>query len=192
MLKSRIFITIGLLLAGLCLFLACKAYEKKVNVEKEQASRVAISFLNSLSSGDLATAYKYVWSGEELNIRSAEIPQIYKDSKVLEVLKARYDSAKNRPDYYQQFYKMISLTIKIKTVHADLAGKPAVRRPREVTAAEGVPAWRSPPVPTSAFRPVAPAVRSGRLLAPKQRTDEARPVPEVGHQMSSATKVPRS
>ncbi|MDA3553690.1 hypothetical protein MJ044_06725, partial [Acinetobacter baumannii] len=29
------------------------------------------------------------------------------------------------PDYYQQFYKMISLTIKIKTVHADLAGKPA-------------------------------------------------------------------
>ena len=107
MLKSRIFITIGLLLAGLCLFLACKAYEKKVNVEKEQASRVAISFLNSLSSGDLATAYKYVWSGEELNIRSAEIPQIYKDSKVLEVLKARYDSAKNRPDYYQQFYKMI-------------------------------------------------------------------------------------
>ncbi len=41
------------------------------------------------------------------------------------MLKVRYDSAKNRPDYYQQFYKMISLTIKIKTVHADLAGNPA-------------------------------------------------------------------
>ncbi len=80
---------------------------------------------NSLSNGDSATAYKYVWSGENLNIRNAEIPQIYKDSKVLEVLKVRYDSAKNRPDYYQQFYKMISLTIKIKTVHADLAGNPA-------------------------------------------------------------------
>lgn len=37
----------------------------------------------------------------------------------------RYDSAKNRPDYYQQFYKMISLSIKIKTVHTDLAGNPA-------------------------------------------------------------------
>jgi len=124
MLKSRIFITIGLLLAGLCLFAAFKSYEKKANVEKEQASRVAISFFNSLSNGDAATAYKYVWLGENLNIRNAEIPQIYKDSKVLEVLKVRYDSPKNRPDYYQQFYKMISLAIKIKTVHAEVAGDP--------------------------------------------------------------------
>ncbi|MGK7250068.1 hypothetical protein ACSNOU_13370 [Acinetobacter oleivorans] len=125
MLKSRIFITIGLLLAGLCLFATLEVYEKKANSEKEQASRVAISFFNSLSNGDVATAYKYVWSGEELNIRSAETATVYKDSKVLEVLKVRYDSAKNRPDYYQQFYKMISLAIKIKTVHADLAGNPA-------------------------------------------------------------------
>jgi len=125
MLKSRIFITIGLLLAGLCLFGAFEAYEKKANFEKEQASRVAISFFNSLSNGDVATAYKYVWLGENLNIRNAEIPQIYKDSKVLEVLKVRYDSPKNRPDYYQQFYKMISLAIKIKTGRADLAGNPA-------------------------------------------------------------------
>ncbi|MFW6696666.1 hypothetical protein ACODTP_04015 [Acinetobacter pittii] len=125
MLKSRIFITIGLLLAGLCLFAAFKSYEKKANAEKEQASRVAISFFDSLSNGDAAAAYKYVWLGENLNIRNAEIPQIYKDSKVLEVLKVRYDSAKNRPDYYQQFYKMILLVIKIKTVHADLAGNPA-------------------------------------------------------------------
>ncbi|MDQ9888146.1 hypothetical protein [Acinetobacter pittii] len=124
MLKSRIFITIGLLLAGLCLFAAFKSYEKKANAEKEQASRVAISFFDSLSNGDAAAAYKYVWLGENLNIRNAEIPQIYKDSKVLEVLKVRYDSAKNRPDYYQQFYKMILLVIKIKTVHADLAGNP--------------------------------------------------------------------
>ncbi|MBE2172153.1 hypothetical protein IIQ44_09540 [Acinetobacter oleivorans] len=125
MLKSRIFITIGLLLVGLCLFAAFKVYEKKVNSEKEQASRVAISFFNSLSNGDSATAYKHVWSGENLNIRSAEIAKVYKDSKILEVLKVRYDSPKNRPDYYQQFYKMISLAIKIKTVHADLAGNPA-------------------------------------------------------------------
>lgn len=125
MLKSRIFITIGLLLAGLCLFAAFKSYEKKANAEKEQASRVAISFFDSLSNGDAAAAYKYVWLGENLNTRNAEIPQIYKDSKVLEVLKVRYDSAKNRPDYYQQFYKMILLVIKIKTVHADLAGNPA-------------------------------------------------------------------
>lgn len=41
------------------------------------------------------------------------------------MLKVRYDSAKNRPGYYQQFYKMISLTIKIKTVHADHAGNQA-------------------------------------------------------------------
>ena len=87
MLKSRIFITIGLLLAGLCLFAAFKSYEKKANAEKEQASRVAISFLNSLSSGNLATAYKYVWSGEELNIRRVETAKVYKDSKVLKVLK---------------------------------------------------------------------------------------------------------
>ncbi|MFA2964244.1 hypothetical protein KWF73_13315 [Acinetobacter pittii] len=125
MLKSRIFITIGLLIVGLCLFAAFKSYEKKANAEKEQASRVAISFFDSLSNGDVATAYKYVWLGENLNIRNAEIPQIYKDSKVIEVLKVRYDSAKNRPDYYQQFYKMILLVIKIKTVHADLAGNPA-------------------------------------------------------------------
>ncbi|MCU4432576.1 hypothetical protein KTI56_11940 [Acinetobacter pittii] len=125
MLKSRIFITIGLLLAGLCLFAAFKSYEKNANVEKEQASRAAISFFNSLSNGDAATANKYVWLGENLNILNAEIPQIYKDSKVIEVLKVRYDSAKNRPDNYQQFYKMILLVIKIKTVHADLAGNPA-------------------------------------------------------------------
>lgn len=125
MLKSRIFITIGLLLAGLCLFGAFEAYEKKVNAEKEQASRAAISFFNSLSNGDAATAYKYVWSGENLNIRSAETAQYYKDSKVLKVLEIRYDSPKNRPDYYQQFYKMISLAIKIKTVRADIAGNPA-------------------------------------------------------------------
>lgn len=125
MLKSRIFIMIGLLLAGLSLFAAFKSYEKKANAEKEQASRVAISFFNSLSNGDVATAYKYVWLGENLNIRNAEIPQIYKDSKVIEVLKVRYDSAKNRPDYYQQFYKMLSVQIYIKTVHADLAGNPA-------------------------------------------------------------------
>jgi hypothetical protein len=124
MLKSRIFITIGLLLAGLCLFAAFKSYEKKANVEKEQASRAAISFLNSLSNGDSTTAFKYVWSGEELNIRSAETAKVYKDSKVLKVLKIRYDSPKNRPDYYQQFYKMISLAIKIKTVHAEVAGDP--------------------------------------------------------------------
>ncbi|WP_127493597.1 hypothetical protein [Acinetobacter calcoaceticus] len=125
MLKSRIFITIGLLLAGLCLFAAFNSYEKKANSEKEMASRTAISFLNSLSNGDSATAFKYVWSGEELNIRSTETAQYYKDSKVLEVLKVRYDSAKNRPDYYQQFYKIISVQISIKTVHADIAGNPA-------------------------------------------------------------------
>ncbi|CAI3145046.1 hypothetical protein MWMV18_MWMV18_01477 [Acinetobacter calcoaceticus] len=44
MLKSRIFITIGLLLAGLCLFAAFKSYEKKANVEKEQASRTLFPF----------------------------------------------------------------------------------------------------------------------------------------------------
>ncbi|MFW6558152.1 hypothetical protein [Acinetobacter baumannii] len=49
MLKPRIFITIGLLLAGLTLFAVLEAYEKKTNVEKEQASRVAISFFNSLT-----------------------------------------------------------------------------------------------------------------------------------------------
>ena len=125
MLKSRIFISMGLLLAGLCLFAAFKSYEKKANAEKEQASRVAISFFDSLSNGDAATAYKNVWSGENLNIRSAETAQYYKDSKVLKVLEIRYDSPKNRPDYYQQFYKMISLAIKIKTVHAEVAGDPA-------------------------------------------------------------------
>ncbi|MCY1178806.1 hypothetical protein D9M73_191770 [compost metagenome] len=41
------------------------------------------------------------------------------------MLKVRYDSAKNRPDYYQQFYKIISVQISIKTVHADIAGNPA-------------------------------------------------------------------
>lgn len=98
---------------------------KRLTLKKNRQVELLFSFFNSLSNGDSATAYKYVWSGENLNIRNAEIPQIYKDSKVLEVLKVRYDSAKNRPDYYQQFYKMISLTIKIKTVHADLAGNPA-------------------------------------------------------------------
>lgn len=88
--KSRIFITIGLLVVGLCLFAAFNSYEKKANSEKEMARQTAISFFNSLSHGDSATAYKYVWSGEELHIRSAETAKVYKDSKVLQVLKVRY------------------------------------------------------------------------------------------------------
>ena len=94
MLKSRIFITIGLLLAGLCLFAAFKSYEKRLTLKKEQAESSCYFLLNSLSSGNLATAYKYVWSGEELNIRRVETAKVYKDSKVLKVLKISYDSPK--------------------------------------------------------------------------------------------------
>ncbi len=64
--KPRIFITIGLLLAGLTLFAVLEAYEKKTNVEKEQENELLFFFFNSLSNGDSATAYKYVWSGGEL------------------------------------------------------------------------------------------------------------------------------
>ena len=86
MLKSRIFITIGLLLAGLCLFAAFKSYEKRLTLKRTSESSCYF-LLNSLSSGNLATAYKYVWSGEELNIRRVETAKVYKDSKVLKVLK---------------------------------------------------------------------------------------------------------
>lgn len=67
---------------------------KRLTLKKNKRVELLFPFFDSLSNGDSATAYKYVWSGENLNIRNAEIPQIYKDSKVLEVLKARYDSAK--------------------------------------------------------------------------------------------------
>lgn len=44
MLKPRIFITIGLLLAGLTLFAVLEAYEKKTNVEKNRQVELLFSF----------------------------------------------------------------------------------------------------------------------------------------------------
>lgn len=45
MLKPRIFITIGLLLAGLSLFAVLEAYEKKTNVEKNRQVELLFPFL---------------------------------------------------------------------------------------------------------------------------------------------------
>lgn len=83
-------------------------------------------FLNSLSKGDSKSALKYVWPDERLyeDLKNHEKFQFLKDSKIIEVIKIDYDSAKNRPEYYQQFHKIISLMVKLKILHKDDAGNP--------------------------------------------------------------------
>jgi len=118
------FMSIGLFFVGLCMFVVFNSYKQKSTHDKEMAMQTAVSFVHLLSNGDSISAFKYVWSGEQLHIRSYETAQAFKDSKILEVIKIDYDSAKNRPEYYQQFHKIILLMIKIKQVHEDNAGNP--------------------------------------------------------------------
>lgn len=88
------------------------------------AAQTTVFFLNALSKGDSKSALKYVWPDEQLHVPSPERIRVFKDSKILEVIKIDYDSAKYRSEYYQQFYKIISLMIRLKIVHTDDAGNP--------------------------------------------------------------------
>ncbi|OAL80411.1 hypothetical protein AY606_15440 [Acinetobacter sp. SFB] len=126
MIKSKTFIKIGTLFIGLCLLLVFSSYKQKSTHDKEMAAQTTILFLNSLSKGDSKSALKYVWPDErlyeELKIPERFLP--FKDSKILEITRGDYDSAKGRPEYYQEFYKIISLMIKLKVVHTDDAENP--------------------------------------------------------------------
>ena len=124
MVRSRIFIKIGILLISLCLFLVFSSYKQKSIYDKEMAAQTTVFFLNALSKGDSKSALKYVWPDEQLHVQSPERIRVFKDSKILEVIKIDYDSAKYRPEYYQQFYKIISIMIRLKIVHTDDAGNP--------------------------------------------------------------------
>ncbi|AYA01684.1 hypothetical protein BEN74_01480 [Acinetobacter sp. WCHAc010034] len=124
MVRSRIFITIGILLISLCLFLAFSSYKQKSIYDKEMAAQTTVFFLNSLSKGDSKSALKHVWPDEQLHVQSPERIRVFKGSKILEVIKIDYDSAKYKPEYYQQFYKIISIMIRLKIVHTDDAGNP--------------------------------------------------------------------
>ena len=123
---SKIFIKIGILLISLCLLLVFSSYKKKSIHDKEMAAQTTIFFLNSLSKGDSKSALKYVWPDERL-YEELKIPErflSFKDLKILEVTRGDYDSPKGRPEYYQQFYKIISVMVKIKVVYTDDAGSP--------------------------------------------------------------------
>ena len=123
---SKIFIKIGILLISLCLLLVFSSYKKKSIHDKEMAAQTTIFFLNSLSKGDSKSALKYVWPDERL-YEELKIPErflSFKDLKILEVTRGDYDSPKGRPEYYQEFYKIISVMVKIKVVYTDDAGSP--------------------------------------------------------------------
>ena len=123
---SKIFIKIGILLISLCLLLVFSSYKKKSIHDKEMAAQTTIFFLNSLSKGDSKSALTYVWPDERL-YEELKIPErflSFKDLKILEVTRGDYDSPKGRPEYYQQFYKIISVMVKIKVVYTDDAGSP--------------------------------------------------------------------
>lgn len=123
---SKIFIKIGILLISLCLLLVFSSYKKKSIHDKEMAAQTTIFFLNSLSKGDSKSALKYVWPDERL-YEELKIPErflSFKDLKILEVTRGDYESPKGRPEYYQQFYKIISVMVKVKVVHIDDAGSP--------------------------------------------------------------------
>lgn len=123
---SKTFIKIGILLIGLCLILVFSSHKQKSTYDKEMAVKTTIFFLNALSKSDSKSALKHVWPNERLygELKSPERFLSFKDSKILEVKRVDYDSAKGRPEYYQQFYKIISVMLKIKVVHSDDAGNP--------------------------------------------------------------------
>ncbi|MFW1893541.1 MULTISPECIES: hypothetical protein [Acinetobacter] len=90
------------------------------------ATQTTILFFNSLAKHDLESAIKYVWPDARLHedLKSSERFLSFKDSKILEVVRINYDSAESRPEYYQEFYKIISVMVKVKIVHIDDAGSP--------------------------------------------------------------------
>ena len=123
---SKIFIKIGTLILVFCSLLVFSSYKQKSIHDKEAAKQTTNFFLNSLSKGDSKSALKYVWPDERL-YEELKIPErflSFKDLKILEVTRGDYDSPKGRPEYYQQFYKIISVMVKIKVVYTDDAGSP--------------------------------------------------------------------
>ncbi|WP_257222000.1 MULTISPECIES: DUF4829 domain-containing protein [unclassified Acinetobacter] len=90
------------------------------------AKQTTILFLNSLAKHDRKSAIKYVWPDAQLyeDLKSPERFLSFKDSKILEIIRINDDSAESRPEYYQEFYKIISVMVKVKIVHIDDAGSP--------------------------------------------------------------------
>ena len=119
-------IKVGILLVGLCLILIFNSYKQKLNYDNEMAKQTTILFLNSLAKHDRKSAIKYVWPDAQLyeDLKSPERFLSFKDSKILEIIRINYDSAESRPEYYQEFYKIISVMVKVKVVYIDDAGSP--------------------------------------------------------------------
>ena len=119
-------IKVGILLVGLCLILIFNSYKQKLNYDNEMAKQTTILFLNSLAKHDRKSAIKYVWPDAQLyeDLKSPERFLSFKDSKILEIIRINDDSAESRPEYYQEFYKIISVMVKVKFVHIDDAGSP--------------------------------------------------------------------
>ena len=114
------------MLVGLCLILIFNSYKQKLNYDNEMAKQTTILFLNSLAKHDRKSAIKYVWPDAQLyeDLKSPERFLSFKDSKILEIIRINDDSAESRPEYYQEFYKIISVMVKVKVVHIDDAGSP--------------------------------------------------------------------
>ena len=126
MIKRPKIIKVGILLVGLCLLLIFNSYQQKLKHDNEMAKQTTIIFLNSLAKHDRKSAIKYVWPDAQLyeDLKSPERFLSFKDSKILEIIRINYDSAESRPEYYQEFYKIISVMVKVKVVHIDDAGSP--------------------------------------------------------------------
>lgn len=126
MVKPPKTIKIVLLIIGLCLLITITLYKKNYYYEKEQAEKIGVFFLNSLVKHDRDSAVEYVLPDVRLykDLKSPKIYQHFKNLNNLEVVRVNYDSAKGRPEYYQEFYKIISVLVKIKTKHTNNANNP--------------------------------------------------------------------
>ena len=127
MIKCQKTIKIGILIIGLCLLTTLTLYKKDAYYEKEQTKQVAISFLKSLTKYDQESAIKYVLSNTQLDkdLKNPDKFLSFKDSKILGVIRVNEDSTEGRSKFYQAFYKIISVVVKIKVVHTDDIGNPA-------------------------------------------------------------------
>ncbi|TCM62718.1 hypothetical protein EC844_12436 [Acinetobacter calcoaceticus] len=114
---------IGFILLAVCIFAAIMFNKMNFAQDQKQVQQTTELFFNALSQGDLKTAAQLSWQKQQLKI-TPEMAQHYKDMQLLEIMQISKDSAQHRPEYYQQFYKMMSVMLKIKSAYESEEGDP--------------------------------------------------------------------
>ncbi|SPL72408.1 hypothetical protein [Acinetobacter stercoris] len=99
-----------------------------MNDEKEIAQQITFYFLESLSKGNVDSAARFVLKSKQENFSMTQMAESFSGLQVLEVMKLSFDSTQGRPAYYQKFYKIISVMVKIKIATEDNIGNPAGER----------------------------------------------------------------